>query len=165
MTGDLWAVADADASAWVVIPTNGALKANGTLVMGAGVAGAAQKRHPGLAAALGAHVKAAGNVAAALPQFRVLSWPTKPAEHTVDDKTHPGWMCAARVRHDDCTRQVATLTWAGAHQVVRLVAELNLTGPILLPHVGCGLGGLDWAKVGPALAGVLDDRFIAIAPA
>ena len=74
-------------------------------------------------------------------------------------------MCAARIRHPECERGVARLVWWNAPLVVARADEVAPAGSIYLPHVGCGLGGLDWAKVGPALAGVLDDRFIAVDPA
>lgn len=163
MTGDLFTLAEAGGS-WLIVTTNGCLDKSGRLVMGAGVAGAARDRYEGLAAALGAHVAANGNVPGAVGEHRVLSWPTKPATHTVDGKTHLGWMCAARVRDPRCVREVARLVWHSAPKLVALADQLQLTGPIYAPRPGCGLGGLDWAQVKPALAGVLDDRFVIVSP-
>lgn len=163
--GDLWVLADASPDTWVIVPTNGVVRANGHLVMGAGVAASAAARHPQLAGALGAHVREHGNTPVAVPAARVLSWPTKPDVHELNGRSHPGWMCAARVRSPECTRAVASLVWANVPLVVAAADEAGITGDVLLPHVGCGLGGLDWAQVGPALHRVLDDRFVAVTPA
>lgn len=56
---DLW---DAPVGAWIGITTNGVVKADGRLVMGAGVAREARDRFPGLDAELGRLVRQNGNV-------------------------------------------------------------------------------------------------------
>lgn len=159
--GDLWQLAD-EAGAWTVVTTNGCLKTDGTLIVGAGVAKSAAARHPTLAAVLGAHVREHGNVPGAVPAARMLSWPTKPDQHMLDGRAHAGWMCAARVRRPECVREVARLVWRNAPLLVALADELELTGPIYTPQPGCGLGGLNWDNVRPHLAGVLDDRFVVV---
>lgn len=160
-TGDLFALADTH-NAWTVITTNGAVQNNGRLIMGAGVAATAARHHPHLPAALGALVTQHGNVPVADDQSRTMTWPTKPAVHDLDGRTHAGWMCAARVRDPRCVRGVARLVWANAPRVVALADVLGLDGPIYLPAPGCGLGGLKWDDVRPHLAGVLDDRFVVV---
>lgn len=160
--GDLFARA-AREHAWLVITTNGALTSDGRLVMGAGVARVAARRFSGLDRRLGAAVAAHGNVPVADPTTRVLTWPTKPAVHELDGRSHPGWMCQARVHSYACERVVARLVWKSAPLVVHLADELDLGAPIYLPRPGCGLGGLEWSKVGPHLARVLDDRFVVLA--
>lgn len=163
--GELWSALDAEAGAWVVIPTNGVLDRAGRLVMGAGVAGAAKARWPHLPLTLGLAVAQAGNVPVASAEDRVLTWPTKPGRHTLaDGSAHPGWQCMARVRCDECWRAVASLTAASGPALVALVDRLGLAGPVLMPRVGCGLGGLEWAKVGPWAARLLDDRFVVLHP-
>ena len=160
--GDLWQLAAADATAWLVVPTNGCVKPGGALVMGAGVAAGAAVRWPHLPAVLGAAVTANGNIPAADETSRVLTWPTKPDRHVLDGREHPGWMCAARIRRPECVRGVARLVWSNAPRLVALADMLALSGPIYCPPPGCGLGGLNWADVGPHLAGVLDDRFVIV---
>jgi len=48
-----------------------------------------------------------------------------------------------------------------ARQLVGVANVLQWTR-ILLPRLGCGLGGLDWKDIGPELNQVFDDRFIVI---
>lgn len=55
-----------------------------------------------------------GNVPVADFSARVLTWPTKPDSHDLDGTTHPGWMCAARVKRPECVGQVAKLVWRNA---------------------------------------------------
>jgi hypothetical protein len=131
--------------------------------MGAGVAGQAARLMPGLAAQLGDLVAVHGNVPVPVPELRLLTYPTKPGRHVLADRSaHDGWMCQSRVRTSACEREVARLVWHSAHLLVELVGALSLAGPVLLPRPGCGLGGLSWDKVRPALAGVLDDRFVVV---
>lgn len=162
-SGDLFSLA-ARERAWLVVTTNGCVGRGGRLVMGAGVAGEAAKRWPELPERLGALVSARGNVPVADSERRVLTWPTKPGLHELDGRTHPGWMCAARIRRPECVRQVARLVWRSAPLLVALADELGLDGPIYSTRPGCGLGGLNWMDVAPHLAKVLDDRFVILAP-
>ena len=158
-TGDLWDLVSGDPGSWAVVTTNGCLRADGTLVMGAGIAQQAAARFPQLPAELGRAVAARGNVPAAVLDARMLSWPTKPAAHELDGRRHAGWMCAARVRRPECVREVAGLVWRNAPLLVALADDLGITSRIYCPPPGCGLGGLNWSDVGPHVARVLDDRF------
>lgn len=165
-TANLFDLHDRTPGSWIVITTNGGLDRDGNLVMGAGVAGAAKRRIPGLERRLGALVAKHGNVPVGLTRERVLTWPTKPATHTLaDGSTHPGWMCVARVNDPSCLDQVGRLTAASGQKLLALVERLEIKGPIFLPRPGCGLGGLDWRKVRPWMEERFDDRFVVVDPA
>ena len=71
--GNLW---DYDAN-WRGVTTNGVVKANGELVMGAGVAKQANDRYPGLAARLGNQVANFGNTVYFDRDSFTFSFPTK----------------------------------------------------------------------------------------
>ena len=161
-TGDLFELASCG-EAWLVVTVNGSVGRDGKLVMGAGVAGQAARTWPHLPELFGRLVTENGNVPVADVMARVITWPTKPDVHELDGHAHPGWMCVARTKRPECTRQVARLVWRNAPAVAKLATELGIDGPIYTPRPGCGLGGLEWAKVGPALAEVLDDRFVVVA--
>lgn len=134
-TGDLWTY-PAD---WQCIPTNGCVY-RGRLVMGAGVARQALDRFPGLDGTLGAMVMCRGNVPVAVYRHRLITFPTK--GHWRDRST------LALVR--ESAERLATLP------------DVADTDRVVLPAVGCGLGGLTWDEVGPLLARILDDRFTAV---
>lgn len=167
LRGDLWELAAA-ASGWVVVTTNGTVNARGDLVMGAGLAGQATALHPNLPKLLGEHVTHHGNVPAVIPDLKLATWPTKPGSHTLDNgSTHPGWMCATRVRGEQCHRQVARTTWVNGPLLLASLDTANVTGPVFTARPGCGLGGLDWAKVRPWMQDLLTGRhgqFTVVAP-
>ena len=39
-----------------------------------------------------------------------------------------------------------------------------LDGPIAIPRLGCGAGGLEWAAVAPIMHAILDERFLLVHP-
>lgn len=116
---------------WAVIPTNTQRRRNGTAVMGGGLAADAAARFGDLeqryGAALGAH-----QTRLAVRDHRLLLAPTK--DHWRDPST------LALVR----ASATAVASYARANNC-RLV----------VPALGCGLGGLDWADV----EGLLLDTF------
>lgn len=119
------------------IPTNGILNRQGELVMGAGVAKDAVFRFGrDLPKSLGARVKKYGNVPFYLVEFDILSFPTK--HHWKD-------------------RSSLELIRESAKNASNLAELHNLQ--VVLPRVGCGLGGLSWEKVKKAIEPLLDDRF------
>jgi hypothetical protein len=134
----------------VCIPTNGIVKRDGALVMGAGLAQQAANKFPGIASKLGRMVKAEGNIVHFAGDwkatnwqepYRVVSFPTK--DHFKDPSS-------------------LDLIAKSAEQLVAL-ADLNRYEPgwqkIFLPKVGAGLGRLPWRDVRGLLAKLLDDRF------
>ena len=136
MIGDMWDIT----ANWRCIPTNGTLKRDGSLVMGAGVAQRALSRYRGLDIGLGRYIKKYGNRPFMIRAFGVISFPTK--DHWKDPST-------------------IAIIENSAKLLVELVSHHAMTG-IVLPKVGCGLGGLDWSDVEPVLSEILDDRFTVV---
>lgn len=138
--------------AWgICIPTNGTLKTNGELVMGAGVARIAANKYPDLARNLGKKVKASGNHVylgisrLSTSPYKIISFPTK--EHWKNPST-------------------ITLIRQSAIELVGFTNQYDLNPQldrVYLPVVGCGLGGLNWdLEVKPVLEEILDERFTVI---
>lgn len=141
--GDIWNYYDK--GNWIVIPTNGTVKANGEAVMGRGLALRAKLKFPQLPFALGRFINAYGNVVfvsnlqgKGFKAIRLITFPVK---------NH--WKETASLH----------LIERSCNQLV-YVAPQNF--PIYLPRVGCGNGRLDWEDVKPILERYLDDRFIVV---
>lgn len=134
--GDLWAV-DADARC---VTTNGIVKGNGTLVMGAGIALQARQRFPGIARQLGKWVKENGNIPCYLPEFKIFSLPTK------DD-----W-------RDDSKLDLIE----SSLRIIKDMVNDRGLDVIALPLPGCANGNLDWNDVKPILEAILDERFLVV---
>ena len=133
---DIWKCA-AD---YICITTNGIIKQNGALVMGAGIAKQARDRFPGIDMALGEGVKAFGNTLIMFMTVReepnVISLPTK---HHWKDKS-----------------DLKLIMKSVAH----IAKTMRSTDTVALTRPGCALGGLDWeSTVKPAIEPLLDDRF------
>jgi hypothetical protein len=148
--GDIFEQKDADA---ICFTSNGIVKANGELVMGAGIAKAFRDRFPMLAKEAGMTVKKHGNHVHAFwaldekdanPLFSseriVFSFPTK---HHFKDPSD------------------VELIERSAKELVTFVNGLTLSplNKIYLPRPGIGLGGLKWEDVKKVIEPILDDRF------
>lgn len=120
------------------ITTNGIVKKNGELVMGAGIALEAAKRFPELPARLGKNVSIFGNIPYIFHEWKIISFPTK--NHWKDPSSLELIEKSAK----------EILTFANILGII----SISLTRP------GCGLGKLDWADVKPVLDKYFDDRFI-----
>ena len=133
----------------IVIPVNGCLKADGTLVMGAGVALEAAKRFPLLPFMLGCYVKQDGNHVYVNyvcepeddPYYLLISFPTKHHWKNPSD---------------------LALIERSAKELAKLIDNDSVNPPVYLPRVGAGLGKLDWGSIKPILDKYLDDRFIVL---
>lgn len=140
MKMDLW---DAPAGAWIGIPTNGTVKANGRLVMGAGVANVARERYADLDLVLGSLVKNCGNKVYVFPPgldgLRLFSFPTK---------------------HDWRSDASLELIRKSAAELAKVAKAPDVLA--YLPRPGCGLGGLKWEDVRPAIADLLPDNVIVV---
>jgi O-acetyl-ADP-ribose deacetylase (regulator of RNase III) len=135
------------------VPTNGVVKSNGCLVMGAGFARECAKRWPELPREFGKLVKTYGNVPHVvitmtslllkLGSRTIISFPTK---------------------HDFSKPSSLSLIKESAEKLVQIVDNMGYK-TVALPRVGCGLGGLDWeSQVKPCLQKRLDDRFVIVTP-
>lgn len=128
------------------ITTNGFVKRSGEGVMGAGVAGQAQRRWPEMPAMLGMHLRENGN------HVGVLRLP---------DTSDPSYYVAYPVK--DAWFNVADpeLIVRSANELMEYM-DLMHWDKVLLPRPGCGNGMLDWPEVKPLIEDILDDRVIAI---
>lgn len=145
--GDIFKVPDADA---ICFTSNGMVKANGELVMGAGIAKQFKDKFPNVAKWFGHQVKFGGNRPHHTGRMRVgralmeiVSFPTK---------------------HDWRDQSDLKLIEESAKFLV-IIANSMKWDKIYLPRPGCGLGGLDWeTQVKPVIAPILDDRFYVLTP-
>jgi len=136
ITGDIWDWHDA--GFWIVVTTNGVIKRDGSCVMGRGIARQAKRRFPRLPFELGAKIEAHGNVVFSFPRYRIYTLPTK----------HNWW-----------ERADLDLIVFGCRQLVESAPASQV---VYLVRPGCGNGGLAWDDVQPAIASILDDRFVVI---
>lgn len=141
----------------IVIPTNTELvwRENGTVpisVMGAGVAKAAAERFaPGnttnpLGRELGRRINLYGGEHIYAIQRCGLLWPYYVCLPTKRDWRKPSDLI---------------LIWDMVDELVQLTNTMGWQA-VAMPRLGCGWGGLDWARVKPYLARTLDDRFIVV---
>lgn len=141
--GDAWSVANSFNA--LCILTNGVVKSDGTLTMGAGIALECAQRYPQIPALLGSYVKQHGNRVFNLGRdeqtgIRLISFPTK-----------NNWKDPSDIE----------LIKISASQLVEL-ADKYKWSHILLPRPGVGKGKLKWKDVQNALDEILDDRFFVI---
>lgn len=125
--------------------TNGIVKRDGSLVMGAGSAKEFSDKVPNMAKALGSLVKEKGNVPHIVTatlinnkECLVGSFPTK---HSYKDKSDLNLIVSS-------AKYIVELANKSSLRCVRMTAP------------GCGLGGLNWEDVKNALEPIFDDRFI-----
>lgn len=121
--------------------SNGVVKKDGSLVMGAGIAKQFRDRFPGIDKHFGASVSRWGNVPFCIVSqegHNIISFPTK---HNWRDKSDPALIEKSTIKLQELTHQ-------------------NGFDKVYLPRPGVGLGGLDWkSQVKPILEAHLDDRF------
>lgn len=143
ITGNIFNIKDADA---ICVPTNGIVKANGELVMGAGLALQFKNKYLGLAYRLGKKVKKFGNRVntdwVSYDSRTIVSFPTK---------------------HDWREPSDLDLIVKSAVELAELAEQKKWT-KVVLPRVGTGLGQLPWEQVKAVLEPILDDRFLIITP-
>lgn len=117
---------------WVVIPTNGVVKADGCAVMGAGLALQASVRFPRLSTELGSMIREYGNDLYSFVKYRLITFPTK---------------------HHWRNRSDINLIEDSTKELILLAPSAD----IYLPRLGCGNGGLSWEEVEPILDRILGD--------
>lgn len=126
----------------ICFTSNGVVKKDGSLVMGAGVAKAFKNTIPGLAQKAGSLVQEYGNYCQYIMDWNgtaILNYPTK--HH---------WKDSSDIQ----------LIKESANHLCHLTNDYGW-GTVFVPAPGCGLGGLSFDKdVEPVLRNILDDRFI-----
>lgn len=128
---------------WIVITTNGTVKANGEAVMGRGVAAQAKARFPKLPYILGDVIREVGNVLHHWGQEGLIFFPVK----------YNYWEKANISLIEQSVQQLKDFFGNTVE---------DYPTPIYLVRPGCGNGQLDWKDVKPILEKYLDDRFIVV---
>lgn len=136
--GNLW---DFHSLGPVCITTNGIIKKDNTLVMGAGIALQAKQRFPNLPGTLADLVKAHGNRAFYLPMPNLFSFPTK---------------------HDWRDPSDIDLIAQSCLDIINITNRVGFFKQVYLPKPGCANGQLSWHLVDALISGILDDRFIVV---
>lgn len=150
--GDIWALQQSMHGALVVVPVNCGFNDSGIAIMGAGVAKQAAERFRWLRATWGTYCLGAYH-AGVLPDPHV-DWTSR----------------TILVPTKGCRRENPALSWSlpGDLALVELglvwlrtfsISWFRTEERILLPLIGCGLGGLSQSDVVPLLEKYLDDRF------
>jgi hypothetical protein len=143
--GDLWTY-PADARC---VTTNGTVRADGTLSVGAGTAAEAGRRYPGLAKYLGEVVGRYGNVPYLYPVTR--------------HKPPGGWVVSFPTKERWYNPAAITTVENSARVLVKMADEMGWH-TVVLPPPGCGAAELTWDQVRPVLEPLLDDRFVVLLP-
>ena len=128
---------------WIVIPTNGTVKKDGSAVMGRGVALQAKQRNPNHPFELGRRIRRYGLHVYPM-SYRAIAFPVKYKWQENASLDLIQRSCIELVYFMDCE----TL--------------MDVTPPIYMVRPGCGNGRLNWKDVKPFLEKYLDDRFIVV---
>lgn len=117
---------------WIVIPTNGTVKKDGTCVMGRGLALAIKSRYEELPVLLGTQISNEGNQVYVWAEYGIVTFPVK----------HNWWEEAdLKLIEKSCKELVGCI-----------IRYFNDTTALLyIPRVGCGNGKLSWDVVKPVL--------------
>jgi hypothetical protein len=135
--GNIWTIHN---PAPVCITTNGIIKNDGTLVMGAGIALQAKQRFPELPGKLADAVSQHGNHTLYMPDENIFSFPTK---------------------HDWKDKSDLALIAQSATELLIITEKVGFT-EVYLPKPGCANGQLDWEDVKNVISVILDDRFTVV---
>jgi O-acetyl-ADP-ribose deacetylase (regulator of RNase III) len=127
----------------IVCPTNGVVKKNGELVMGGGLAKQFKDRFPYIPLVWGQKVQEHGN------HVYIYKQDDLPDLFSFPSKQH--WREMSNIR----------LIERSAYELTEWVNKVEYES-VLVPKIGCGLGGLTWGEVKPVLERYLDGRFIII---
>ena len=139
--GDMWTAYDT--SQLFMITTNAAVKRNGELVMGRGIALQAKKRFPELPASLGAKIKADNFV---LSRYGLLIFPSWPSNKIAAFQVKYHWSEQADINLIDYSTDML-LEWLQSHPKIKQV-DLNMPG--------VGNGKLNIADVLPIVSRLPD---------
>ena len=124
------------------ITTNGSLRPDGTGVMGAGVAGQARKRFPGIEVALWQYLARGSNSVVFPTEYPSLFY--------------------FPVKHQWREHASLPLIVRSSVQLAEIIeCQSKISGQrdsYLLPRPGCGVGGLRWEDVKPTIEEILPDE-------
>lgn len=123
----------------ICVTTNGVVKSNGRLVMGAGVAEAFRDSYNNLDIVLGDMVREGGNkcyLVGVVDSNSIISFPTK-----------EDWRDNSSIE----------LIKKSCQELMEIIEERGLTN-VALPRPGCSNGGLNWSYVKEEIRYLLDDR-------
>lgn len=123
----------------IVIPTNGFVKKDGSLVMGRGLALQAKNYIHNIEYILGNLVKEFGNTVYYIKEAHIFSFPVK----------HNWWEKAdLELIEKSCNRLSTSIE--------------NIITPIIMPKIGCGNGKLNWKDVEPIIKKYLKDKVVIV---
>lgn len=142
LIGNLWDFHRNHPNCFIVIPTNGVLKANGDAVMGAGLAKQSAQRFPTLPTLLGQAIRDKGNSLHCWPNLRLYALPTKTHFSQPSD---------------------LSLICRGMTQLAQAMTHFP-DSVVYSPHLGCGLGQLEWPTVRAAITPYVTDRMFFVSP-
>lgn len=143
ITGNIWELFEKEDVDAICITTNGVVKSNGELVMGAGIAKEASDRFPQLTRYFGSLVFLDGNIPHCFITDKekiIFSFPTK---NNYKNKS------VLYLIENSCKE-------------LKFLVDYNKLKKVILPRPGCGLGGLKWDVVKPICEKYFDDRFFII---
>jgi hypothetical protein len=139
--GDFWKEAQTGKYQVIGCTTNGEVKTNGRLVMGAGIALEFADRYPWLPEMLGMRMTQKGTSTSLIKEV-------VPYILTFQTKHH--WKQPSRYKY---------IVDSAIRTKMLLEEEDSKDWKILLPRPGCGLGGLSWEDVKLILSRHFDNRF------
>ena len=135
----------------ICFTSNGVVKYDGSLVMGAGVAKAFRDRFLGLDAALGEQVRKNGNICQIADfSIYVKSFPRPPLP-----------IIAFPTKHHFKDPSDIELIKKSANELMELI-EQNGWKLVALPKPGCRNGGLVWSEVKAAIEPIFDNRVVIV---
>lgn len=149
---------------YICITTNGTVKNNGSAVLGRGCALQAKTRWNGLPEYLGSLLQVHGNLPfylGAIDEFkfwrkgaRAKNWNDTglisfPVKHVWNQ------MADIDLIKRSCAHLISMINYQQTDRVTKIEN-------VIIPRPGCGNGNLEWGYVRPAIAPLLDDRFVII---
>ncbi len=145
---DLWKPELLSSSDAICFTSNGIVKADGSLVMGAGVAKEFAEYYPWLPKVMGHKVKLLGNIPHLINYYNFTTY--KPAIISFPTKHH--WKNPSDL---ELIKKSAS--------ALKKITDTKGYNKVVLPRPGVGLGGLSWPEqVKPAIENILDDRFCVV---
>jgi len=134
----------------VCVTSNGVLKKNGELVMGAGIAKAFKEKWPELPKIFGFKVKHYGNCVNA-------TYPNSTYNEPLKGPPAPDCIIAFPTKHHWRNPSDIKLIKKSANELMQLIEDIKLNN-VALTKPGCGMGGLEWADVKKVIEPIFDNR-------